>query len=220
MTVKERDFIRMSEDVGATIWRLQETIRVAELAATHRLGQMRRLLMHEEHKAWKREFGFDRIETAAEMDEKRSRTSTSPVPNPFFYRNMVIPKHPHTPDEFTLEMKVDVEGLRMEIILSQPASSQCDPSPQRAAVDTGSEEPGTPPQSPAIGTGSEEPGASRAPLKTSIDGFFNPNFPSTEQECALLHQPDVRVDDDEKETTATSQLATVREEFVSPTKKR
>ena len=33
-------------------------------------------------------------------------------------------------------------------------SSQCDPSPRRAAVDTGSEEPGTPPQSPAINTGS------------------------------------------------------------------
>ena len=40
-------------------------------------------------------------------------------------------------------------------------SSQCDPSPRRAAVDTGSEEPGTPPQLPAISTGSE-PGASRA----------------------------------------------------------
>ena len=120
MTVEERDFTRMSENVKVTIW-----------AATHRLGQMRRLLMHEKHMVWKREFGFNRIETAAEMDEKRSRTSISPVPNPFFYRNMVIPSHPHTPDEFTLEMKVDVKGLRMEIIFSQPASSQCDPSPQR-----------------------------------------------------------------------------------------
>ena len=46
------------------------------------------------------------------MDEERSRTSTSPVPDPFFYRNMVIPRHPHTPAEFTLEMKVDIEGLR------------------------------------------------------------------------------------------------------------
>ena len=98
-------------------------------------------------------------------------------------------------------------------------SSQCDPSPRRAAVDTGSEEPRTP-QSPAIGKGSEEPGASRAPFKTSIDGFLNPNFTSTEQGCALLHQPDVGVDDDEKETTATSQQATVREEFVGPTEKR
>ena len=31
--------------------------------------------------------------------------------------------------------------------------SQCDPSPRRAAVDTGSEGPGTPPRSPAIDTG-------------------------------------------------------------------
>ena len=213
-------FIRISEDVRATIWRLQETIRDVELAATHRLGQNRRLLMHEKHKAWMREFGFDRIETAAEMDEKRSRTSTSPVPNPFFYRNMGIPRHPHTPDELTLGMKVGVEGLRMEITISQPASSQSDPSPRRVAIDTGSEEPGTPPQSPAIGTGSEEPGASRAPFKTSIDGFLNPNFTSTEQECVLLHQPDVGVDDDEKETTATSQQVAVREKFVSPTEKR
>ena len=131
---------------------------------------MRRLLMHEKHKTWKQEFGFDRIETAAEIDEKRSRTSTSLVPDPFFYRNMVIPRRPHSPDEFTLEMKVDVEGLRMEIILSQPVSSRCNPSPRRAAIGTGSEEPGTPPRSPAIGKGSEEPGASRAPFKTSIDG--------------------------------------------------
>ena len=91
------------------------------------------------------------------MDEKRSRTSTSPVPDPFFNRNMVIPRQPHTPAKFTLEMKVDVEGLRMEIILSQPAPPQCDLSPRRAAVDTGSEEPGTPPRSPAIGTGSDGP---------------------------------------------------------------
>ena len=41
------------------------------------------------------------------------------------------------------------------------SSSQCDPSPRRAAVDTGSEEPGTPPRSPAIGTG-PGPGVSRA----------------------------------------------------------
>ena len=106
MTVKERDFARISEDVEATIWRILETIRVGELAATHRLGQIRRLLMHEKHKTWKREFGCDRIETATKMDEKRSRTSTSPDPDPFFYRNMVIPIRPCTPDKFTLEMKV------------------------------------------------------------------------------------------------------------------
>ena len=106
-------------------------------------------------------------------------------------------------------------------------SSECDPSPRRAAVDTGSEEPGTPPRSPAISTGSG-PGASQAetqmeaeifPFETSMDGFLRSNFTSMKQVCALLHQPDVGVDDDEKETTTTQQAA-VREEFVSPKEKR
>ena len=108
-------------------------------------------------------------------------------------------------------------------------SSECDSSPRRAAVDTGSEEPGTPPQSPAISTGS--PGASQAKtqmeeeifsFETSMDSFLrsNANFTSTEQESALLHQQDVGVDEDEKETTTTTQQAAVRKEFVSPTEKQ
>ena len=67
--------------------------------------------------------------------------------------------------------------------------SQCDPSPRRAAVGTGSEEPGTPPRSPAIGTG-PGPGVSRAetqmkeeellPLETSMHVFSHSNCTSTE----------------------------------------
>ena len=69
-------------------------------------------------------------------------------------------------------------------------SSQCDPSPRRAAVDTGSEEPGRPPRSPAIGTGSG-PGVSRAetqmeeeeifPFETGMDVFFYSSCTSTDQ---------------------------------------
>ena len=61
------------------------------------------------------------------------------------------------------------------------SSSQCDPSPRRAAVDMGSEKPRTPPRSPAIDTGLG-PGVSRAetqmeeeeiiPFETSMDVFF------------------------------------------------
>ena len=80
---------------------------------------MRRLQMLEEQKASKREFGFHLIETAAETDEKRFRISL--VSGPFFYRNVSNPRRPHIPGGFTLEMKVDVERLRMEIIISQPA---------------------------------------------------------------------------------------------------
>ena len=160
------------------------------------------------------------------MDEKRSRTSTSSVPDPFFCRNMVIPRRPHTPDEFTLEMKVDVEGLRMEIILSQPASPHCDPLPRCATVDTEPEKHGTTPRSPAIGTGSDRPGISRFetsteeeglfPLQTSIDGFCNSSFTSTEEEYVLL-QPDIGMDDNNETPT---QQAAAREEFTRPTKKR
>ena len=226
MTVDGRDITKMIAEVEATSWRLRETIRVGELAATHRVGQMRRLLMLEKQKAWKREVDFHRIEAAAEMDAQRFRTSR--VSEHFFYRNMLNPRRPHTPDELIVEMRVDIERLRMEIILSQPAPRpQCDPSPRRLpAVDRESEEPVTPQRSPVIGAGSDEPGVSRAetstnkeeivPLQASVDGFLHLNCTSLEQECILL-QPDVGVDD-EKETTATSQQVAVREE--RPTKKR
>ena len=80
MDVKERDFARMSEDVEATIWRPRETIRVAELAATHRLGQMRCLLMHEKHKTWKRGFGFDRV---LKRPLRWMKNALATVPAPF-----------------------------------------------------------------------------------------------------------------------------------------
>ena len=83
----------------------------------HRLGQMRRLRMLEEQKAWKREADFDYIDTAAEMDARRSRTNL--VSEPFFQSKMSNPRWPHVHDEFTLKMRVDVEGRRMEIVLSR-----------------------------------------------------------------------------------------------------
>ena len=75
------------------------------------------------------------------MDAQRFRTSLVPEP---FYGKMRNPRWPYNPDEFTLEMRVDVERLRMDIVLSQPAPRpQCDPSPRRLpVVDTGSEKPG------------------------------------------------------------------------------
>ena len=115
-------------------------------------------------------------------------------------------------------------------------SSQCDPSPRRAAVDMGSEEPGTPKRSPAIGKG-PGPGVSRAesqmeeeemfPFKTSMDDCLHSNCTSTEQECILLQsdvgvnenkvQPEVGMDDS---NDATTQQAAAREEFAILTKMR
>ena len=115
-------------------------------------------------------------------------------------------------------------------------SSQCHPSPRRAAVDTVSEEPETPPRSPAIGTGSGL-GVSRAethmeeeenfPPETSMGGFFHSNCTSTEQVCILLRsdvgvnvnkvQPEVGMDDS---NDATTQQAAAREEFARLAKLR
>ena len=115
-------------------------------------------------------------------------------------------------------------------------SSQCDPSPQRAAVNTGSEEPGTPPRSPAIGTRSGL-GVSRAenqmeeeemfPFETSMDGFLHLNCTSTEQVCILLRsdvgingnkvQAEVGMDDS---NDATTQQAAACGEFARLTKMR
>ena len=53
-----------------------------------------------------------------------------------------------------------------------------------------------------------------------MDGSLNQDFTSTEQESALLHQQDVGVDNDEKETTTTIQQAAVREEFESYTEEQ
>ena len=81
MSVDESDVRKIVAEVEATSWRPHETIRVRQLAATHRSEQMRRLRMLEEQEAWKREAGFDYIETAAEMDARRSRTNL--VSEPF-----------------------------------------------------------------------------------------------------------------------------------------
>ena len=84
-------------------------------------------------------------------------------------------------------------------------SSECDPSPRRPAVVTRSEEPETPPPSPTKITGSG-PEVSQVEtqmedkifsFEASTDSFFNQNFTTTEQECALLHEQNVGVDDNE-----------------------
>ena len=103
---RKHDVRQMIEEVNATSWRLHECIRVRELAATLRLGKMRRLRMLEEQKGWKREAGFDRIEITAEMDEQRLRTGFD---SQSFYIKLYNPRWPHTPAEHALELSIDVE---------------------------------------------------------------------------------------------------------------
>ena len=139
MYIQESGVRKIIAEVEATSWRLRDCIRVRKLAATHRLGRIHRLRMFEEKKAWKPEAGFYRIDTVAEIDAQRFHTSLF---SELFYRKLSNPRWPHSYDEYTLEVRVDIERLRMEIVLSQPVPPpQCDSSPRRApAVDTGSDE--------------------------------------------------------------------------------
>ena len=120
-----------------------------------------------------------------------------------FYSKLYNPRWPHTPEEHTLEMRVDVVRLRrMENVLSQPAPPpQFDSSPRR---------------SPAIGTGSDEPGVSRAgtestereytfPLQASIGSFLHV-CKSPEQGTTILLQAEIGANDET--TTTKSQAAT------------
>ena len=99
-------------------------------------------------------------------------------------------------------------------------SSECDPSPRRAAVVTRSEEPGTPPHSPAISTGSR-PKVSQAEMQmeeeifsfaTSKDVFLRSKCTSLEEDYILLQvQPEVGMDDS---NNANTSQAAAREESV------
>ena len=115
--------------------------------------------MPEEQRAWKREAGFDRTETIDKIREQHFLAGLHLKP---LCTKLYGPRWPHTPEEHTLEIKVDVERLKMEIVLSQPAPPpQCDSSLRLLpAVDMGSDKPGTPRRPSEIGTGSDEPGVS------------------------------------------------------------
>ena len=124
---REQDARQMIEEIEATSWCLRECIRVRELAATHRLGRMHFLRMLEEQKIWKRKADFDRVEMTAKMDEQRVRTGLDL--ESFFFK-LYNPRWPHTSEEHTLELNVEVEILRMEIVLLQPVlPPQCDSWP-------------------------------------------------------------------------------------------
>ena len=117
MSILESDVRKIIVEVEGTSWRLRECIHVRELAATRRLGQMHRLRILEEPKAWKRKAGFDRIEITAEMDEQCLYTGFDLQ---LFNTKLYNPRWSHSSEEHKLEMEVNVERLRMEVLLSEP----------------------------------------------------------------------------------------------------
>ena len=117
--------------------------------------------------------------------------------------------------EYMLERRVNVERLKSEILLSQPAPPpQCDSSPRLSpVVDTGSDETGTP-----HAESQSTKGEVIFPLQASRDSFLHVNTSLDQEGTIILLQPDVGVDDEEK--TITSEQVAACEEFTRPSKKR
>ena len=110
----------MVADLAIIRGRVYKLIRVRELAASHRLEQLRSVRMLEQRTTCMRENGFDRIEVIAEMHEETLRRLHVSLNWKPFYTGLYNPRRPFTPEEFTLDMKVEVDSLRLEILLSQP----------------------------------------------------------------------------------------------------
>ena len=110
----------MIEELRVTRERVREPIRDRELTSLHKLEQMRRVRMLEKQAAWKRKGGFEKNEIIAEMYEHTVRRLHSDFDSKPLYTDLYNPRWPPNSEEFTLEMNVEVERLRMEILRSQP----------------------------------------------------------------------------------------------------
>ena len=103
---------------------MRKLIRVRELTVSHKLEQMRSVRMLEQRATWMRENGFDRIEVKADRHEETLRHMHAGFDPQPFYARLHSPRRPPTPEEFTLDMIVEVESLRLELLLSQPLLPQ------------------------------------------------------------------------------------------------
>ena len=105
--------------------------------------------MLEEQEGGKRGGGFDIIEIMAETHAQTLRRLHAGFDSEPLYTRLYNPRWPHSPEEYTLEMDVDVKRLRLEILFSKPLLLP----PQDVL---------SPRQSHAAGTGLDEPGVSHA----------------------------------------------------------
>ena len=107
---------------------------------------MRRVWMLQKQAVWEREGSFDRIEIKAEIHEQTLRRLYAGFDSEPLYTGLYNPRWLPTPEEFTLDMNVEVESLRLEIlVLQSPPPPQYNLSPRLShAAGMGLDEPGVP----------------------------------------------------------------------------
>ena len=175
---------------------------------------MRHLRMIEKQKAWKREDDFDKIEIIVKIHAQIVRRLYAGFDLEPFYTGLYNPRWQHNPEEYTLELNVEAEILKLEILFSEPP-----PLPQDDL---------SPRQSHAAGTGLDEPSVPHVvteetkqegtfPFQADIDDSLHINGTSPEQEGTISLLADVGV---KSKATATTVQVTVCEGFARPTKNR
>ena len=98
----------MVSELATTRGRVRKLIQVRELAASHKLEQMQGVRMLEKQAAWKRDGGFDKIEVIAKMHEQTLRCLHAGFDSECFNTGLYNPRRPFIPQEFTLDMNVEV----------------------------------------------------------------------------------------------------------------
>ena len=116
------------------------------------------------------------------------------------YTGLYNLRWPQTPEEYTLEMNVEVKALRLKILFSEPLPSlQHDLSPRQShAAGTGLDEP----RGPNAVTQENEQEEGIFPFQADVDGSLHVNCTSPEQEGTISFQADVVVKLEEKISTA------------------
>ena len=130
----------------------------------------------------------DPIEIIAEMYAQRLHAGFDSEPHCIGLYHL---RCPQIVEEYTLKMNVDVERLKLKILLSEPPPQpHCDLSPRR---------------SPTVGTGLDKPGVpysvtqqtaqkGTSPFQADVDGFFHVDCTRIlDQEGTVLLQADVGV---------------------------
>ena len=159
----------MTTNLAMIRGRMVNFIQVRGLAASYKLEQRRSMRVLEKRAIWMRENGFDRIKVIVEMHDDTLRRLHAGLDLEPFNTVLYNPRQPPTSEKITLDIKIEIESLRLEDLLSKPLPpTQYDLSPRR---------------SPSAGTGLNEPGVPHPemqqmeqegtfPFQAGADGFL------------------------------------------------
>ena len=126
MTFTEHDMTTMHADLAAICERVHKLILIRGITAPHRLDQMHHLRLLEKFAVWKINNGIDMSEALADRQCKTlGRVYLVDDPEHFGLKVYYFrPRRPPSPQEFTENMRREVNQLRQDTLPPQPPQQQ------------------------------------------------------------------------------------------------